>query len=44
MSLLFKQVTGKSLKQYAIKLRMDRARMLLEETTLNISQIAEAAG
>jgi AraC-like DNA-binding protein len=44
LSLLFKRHTGKSLKQYITKLRMDRARVLLAETTMTAAQIAEAVG
>ncbi|TNJ62489.1 AraC family transcriptional regulator [Paenibacillus hemerocallicola] len=44
VSLLFKRHTGKSLKQYVTKLRMDRARVLLAETTMTAAQIAEAVG
>lgn len=44
ISLLFKQHTGLPLKQYVTKLRMERARALLAETTMTASQIAEAVG
>lgn len=44
VSLLFKQHTGLSLKQYVTKLRMERARALLAETGMTAAQIAEAVG
>lgn len=44
MSALFKKHTGDSLKQTFTRLRMERARFLLSETTMNITQIASALG
>jgi transcriptional regulator GlxA family with amidase domain len=43
-SLLFKKTTGMSLKAYMTKVRMERAMHLLTETTMNVSQIADALG
>lgn len=44
LSQLFKKVTGLPLKEYRTKLRMERALSLLQETSLNISQVADALG
>jgi AraC family transcriptional regulator of arabinose operon len=41
---LFKQETGKPLAGYLRKLRMERARELLETTFLSIKQIAASVG
>jgi YesN/AraC family two-component response regulator len=44
LSGLFKRYTGYSLKEYVTRLRMDRAKVLLTETTMSVTQIAEAVG
>lgn len=41
---LFKKETGLSLTQYLNKIRIDKARHLIEANTLNISEIAQAVG
>lgn len=43
-SRLFKAHTGTSFRQYVLDVRLERARHLLEETTLPISEVAEALG
>lgn len=43
-SKVFKQVTGDSLKRYKTKLRLQRALHLLQETSMNVSQVAHALG
>ncbi len=40
----FKAITGTSPKQYAAKVRVDRARELLEHSTLNAGEIADQLG
>ncbi|WP_409344295.1 helix-turn-helix domain-containing protein [Paenibacillus sp. MBLB4367] len=44
VSNLFKQYTGHSLKAYITRMRMERAKLLLAETSMNITQAAEAVG
>ncbi|WP_274650875.1 helix-turn-helix transcriptional regulator [Paenibacillus humicola] len=44
LSRLFKNVTGGSLQAYLTKTRMERAMLLLTETSMNVSQIADALG
>ncbi|WJH32418.1 AraC family transcriptional regulator [Paenibacillus sp. CC-CFT747] len=44
LSGLFKAQTGYSLKEYITRLRMDRAKVLLTETAMNVTQAAEAVG
>jgi AraC-like DNA-binding protein len=44
LSALFKQTTGLSLKQYLTKVRLERGMHLLSETSMNVSQVAEAIG
>lgn len=44
VSRLFTQYTGYSLKSMIVRVRMDRARFLLTETSMNISQVASAVG
>ncbi|GGD86913.1 helix-turn-helix transcriptional regulator [Paenibacillus nasutitermitis] len=44
LSRLFKQYTGISLKEYITRVRMERATVLLCETSMTITQIAEAVG
>lgn len=44
LSLLFKKVTGTSMKEYMTKARLERALHLLMETPMNVSQVAEALG
>jgi AraC-like DNA-binding protein len=41
---LFKRYTGMSLKHYMTEARLERALHLLQETTMNVSQVAEALG
>lgn len=41
---LFKQYTGVSLKQYMTQVRLQRAKHLLTETTMNVSQVSDALG
>jgi AraC-like DNA-binding protein len=43
-SRLFKQCTGVSLKEFLTQVRLERAMHLLSETTMNVSQVAEALG
>ncbi|WP_168120217.1 AraC family transcriptional regulator [Paenibacillus sp. HB172176] len=44
LSVLFKRYTGTSMKQFTTTVRLDRAMRLLTETTMNVSQVAEALG
>lgn len=44
LSELFKRHTGRTLKSYAAGLRMERARLLLAESDMPVTQIAEALG
>ncbi|WP_248926676.1 AraC family transcriptional regulator [Paenibacillus hamazuiensis] len=44
LSLLFKKYTGTSIKEYITDVRLERAVTLLSETTMNVSQVAEALG
>lgn len=44
LSALFRKCTGVSLKQYITQVRLERAMHLLMETTMNVSQVAEALG
>ncbi|TDF93769.1 helix-turn-helix transcriptional regulator [Paenibacillus piri] len=44
VSTLFKKHTGTSIKQYMTDVRLERALHLLMETTMNVSQVAEALG
>ncbi|MCQ6557657.1 helix-turn-helix transcriptional regulator [Paenibacillus mendelii] len=44
LSRLFKQYLGISLKEYITRVRMERATVLLAETSMTITQIAEAVG
>lgn len=44
LSGLFKQYTGHSLKAYITRMRMERAKLLLTETSMNVTQAAEAVG
>ncbi|UUZ84087.1 AraC family transcriptional regulator [Paenibacillus sp. P26] len=41
---LFKAHTGISLKEYMTRVRLKRAKHLLSETTMNVSQVADALG
>ena len=43
-STLFKSHTGFTFRQYAVNARLDRARDLLEETGLGVSEVANALG
>lgn len=43
-SRLFRVTTGTSFRQYAVRARLVRARHLLEETTMTVSEVAEALG
>ncbi|MBD2847003.1 helix-turn-helix transcriptional regulator [Paenibacillus sp. IB182496] len=42
VSAMFKKHTGTSLKQYMTRVRMERAAHLLAETSMNVTQVAEA--
>lgn len=44
MSQLFKKYTGYSLKEYITRVRMERARFLLAETSMNINEVSSALG
>lgn len=44
LSLLFKKATGVPLQSFLTKVRMERAMLLLTETSMNVSQIADALG
>lgn len=44
LSQLFKRHTGRTLKSYAAGLRMERARLLLAESDMPVTQIAETLG
>jgi len=44
LSSLFKRYTGLSLKEYRTRLRMERARTLLSETRLSVTEVAGAVG
>lgn len=44
VSRLCKQTTGYPLKALITRVRMDRAKFLIAETTMNVSQVAEAVG
>ncbi|MFK7692022.1 AraC family transcriptional regulator [Paenibacillus sp. HJGM_3] len=44
MSKIFKLYTGTSLKEYVTKVRLQRAKHLLSETTMNVSQVSDALG
>ncbi|MFD2331209.1 AraC family transcriptional regulator [Cohnella sp. GCM10020058] len=44
LSQLFKRHTGRTLKSYAAGLRMERARLLLAESDLPVTQIADTLG
>ncbi|MBO7742845.1 helix-turn-helix domain-containing protein [Paenibacillus sp. MWE-103] len=44
LSQLFKQHTGHSLKAYMTRFRLERARFLLSETSMNITEVAAALG
>ncbi|OAS21229.1 response regulator transcription factor [Paenibacillus oryzisoli] len=44
LSRLFKKETGLSLADYILQIRIDKAKRLLEETSLKISTVAEAVG
>lgn len=41
---LFKVCTGQPFHQYIVSLRLERARMLLQETTLSVQQVADRVG
>lgn len=41
---IFKEKTGNSPKQYILKLKIDRAKQLLEETNLTITKVAGSVG
>lgn len=43
-SQLFKTETGMTFRRYALEVRLERARHLLEETTMSVSEIARALG
>ena len=44
LSFIFKEISGKSFVDYVNEFRIDQAKILLRETSLNISQIAEKVG
>ncbi|BFT74768.1 AraC family transcriptional regulator [Paenibacillus sp. P36] len=44
LSQLFMKYTGFSLREYITRVRMDRARFLLSETSMNITEVASALG
>lgn len=41
---LFKKLTGLSLKETMTKIRLERARLLLRETSMNVTQVADSLG
>jgi AraC-like DNA-binding protein len=43
-SRLFRAQTGTSFRQYCLNVRLDRARQLLEETTMSVTEVAHALG
>lgn len=44
LSFIFKEISGKNFVDYVNEFRVEKAKILLEETSLNISQIAEKVG
>lgn len=44
LSFIFKEISGKNFVDYVNDFRIEKAKILLEETSLNISQIAEKVG
>lgn len=44
LSMLFKKETGQGISDFILQLRLERAKLLLRTTSLNISQIAEKVG
>jgi AraC-like DNA-binding protein len=40
----FKQLTGQSISQYVLRLRLERARELLARTSMSVSEVAHAVG
>ncbi|MFD1903899.1 helix-turn-helix domain-containing protein [Paenibacillus rhizoplanae] len=44
MSRKFKQITGENLSDYLTGLRVEKAKALLQNTNLRLSQIAELVG
>lgn len=44
LSKIFKKVAGCSIKQFIIDVRLERALSLLQETSMNVSQVGEALG
>ncbi|WP_164821223.1 AraC family transcriptional regulator [Paenibacillus koleovorans] len=44
MNKIFKQYTGTSVKEYITRIRLQRAKHLLTETTMNVSQVSDALG
>jgi AraC-like DNA-binding protein len=44
LSQLFMKYTGISLREYITRVRMERARFLLSETTMNITEVSNALG
>lgn len=44
LSKLFKQITGEGCKDYIVRKRIDKAKILLETTTLNIGEVAAMTG
>jgi len=43
-SRLFKRLVGVTFRQFVVQVRLERAKTLLEETTMSVSQIARALG
>lgn len=41
---LFKVYTGRSMKEYMTEMRLERAKHLLSESSMNVSQVADAMG
>ncbi|MFS0725453.1 AraC family transcriptional regulator [Paenibacillus sp. 1P07SE] len=41
---LFKGYTGRSMKEYMTEMRLERAKHLLSESSMNVSQVADALG
>nr|WP_276510286.1 helix-turn-helix transcriptional regulator [Paenibacillus qinlingensis] len=44
LSKIFKQCTGISVKEYITRIRLQRAKYLLSQTSMNVSQVSDALG
>jgi len=44
LSFIFKEISGKNFVDYVNEFRIEKAKKLLDETSLNIAQIAEKVG